>query len=239
MFRRNRFCRLTRLSPTLLAAALAKLIQCTFAILGVSWAMAAGSTVVEVNVSDKRMRAVEGVVVSLHGDGVPAPEPMSIVLTQEELIFAPQKLVVTTGSTVSFINKDDITHHVYSFSKTWRKQFRLKRNDSQDHIMENAGKVVLGCNIHDWMLGYIYVMDTSFFGATDDTGRLQFSGVPPGEYKVRAQHPRFKEGKGMLEQTLFVSDELGSSATPVRVDFQLKKRLLPQRNQIPDLDDYP
>ena len=41
---------------------------------------------------------------------------------------------------------------------------------------DQPGLVTLGCNIHDWMLGFILVLDTPWFAQTDKQGktRLQF-----------------------------------------------------------------
>jgi hypothetical protein len=48
---------------------------------------------------------------------------------------------------------------------------------------------VLGCNIHDGMLGYILVVDTPYFGLTDGNGSLQLD-APQGEYAIHVWTPR-------------------------------------------------
>jgi hypothetical protein len=49
-------------------------------------------------------------------------------------------------------------------------------------LFDRPGVVVLGCNIHDWMLGYIYVADTPYFGKTDADGGVRIEPFPAGNY---------------------------------------------------------
>ncbi len=66
-----------------------------------------------------------------------------------------------------------MSHHVYSFSEA--KTFELalyKGNAHPPLVFDRPGVVVLGCNIHDSMLGYILVVDTPHFASTDAAGAL-------------------------------------------------------------------
>ena len=78
----------------------------------------------------------------------------------------PTVSVISAGNAVSFPNSDDILHHVYSFSPA--KTFNIPlygRGSNSDYREEfvTAGAVEIGCNIHDWMLGYIVVVDSTVF----------------------------------------------------------------------------
>ena len=57
-------------------------------------------------------------------------------------------------------------------------------------VFDKSGIVTIGCNIHDWMIGYIYVADSPYVGTTGRKGRVKLADVPPGSYAVRAWHPR-------------------------------------------------
>ena len=37
--------------------------------------------------------------------------------------------------------------------------------------------VELGCNIHDWMVAYVMVLETPYFGVTDATGATVLRGL--------------------------------------------------------------
>ena len=52
--------------------------------------------------------------------------------------------------------------------------------------------VALGCNIHDWMLAYIYVLTTPYFAKTGSDGKARVEGLTPGAYEARVWHPRLR-----------------------------------------------
>ncbi len=107
--------------------------------------------------------------------------------------FIPHVKVVTAGSMVHFPNKDNIRHHVYSFSPAKVFELPLYSGASALPVLfDKSGPVVLGCNIHDWMLGYIYVADTPYFGKSTEDGKVLISNMPAGEYTVRVWHPDMK-----------------------------------------------
>jgi len=104
--------------------------------------------------------------------------------------FVPYVKAVLLGSTVRFVNSDHIRHQVYSFSVPKKFQLPLYGGtDAPPVVFDKAGVVVLGCNIHDWMLGYVYVSDTPFFAKTLAAGTATIEGMPAGDYSVRVWHP--------------------------------------------------
>jgi hypothetical protein len=52
--------------------------------------------------------------------------------------------------------------------------------------------VALGCNIHDWMLAYVYVVTTPYFAKTAAEGTTRLDGLAPGAYEARVWHPRLR-----------------------------------------------
>ena len=108
--------------------------------------------------------------------------------------FLPYVKAVYTGSKVWFPNNDNIRHQVYSFSQP--KQFELPLyagTEAPPVLFDKPGVVVLGCNIHDWMVGYIYVSETPFFATTDAAGAATLEDLPSGEYLVRVWHPGMQQ----------------------------------------------
>ena len=115
------------------------------------------------------------------------------VVDQRDKEFVPAVTVVTVGSDVNFPNSDDILHHVYSFSPA--KTFNIPlygqgENDNYQETFDQAGIVEIGCNIHDWMLAYIYVSETSLAAISDESGIARIESALEGEYEIRAWHPR-------------------------------------------------
>lgn len=92
------------------------------------------------------------------------------VIDQVNKQFLPELLIVQQGQLVNFPNSDNIRHNVYSFSSA--KSFQLKLYSGQPKepiIFDTQGVVVLGCNIHDSMVGYIYVAKSEQVYKTDKT----------------------------------------------------------------------
>ncbi len=128
-------------------------------------------------------------------------------MAQEKRKFVPSVLVVPVGTEVRFPNHDSVRHHVYSFSPA--KKFELKLysgTPSNPVLFDKPGVVVLGCNIHDQMVGWILVLDTPYFAQTPATaGKASMGEVPPGRYRLRAWHPRLPAGAPAQEQDLTVT----------------------------------
>lgn len=190
------------------------------ALLGWLVCSSAVAATVQVDVSDAEGRPLSDAVVFLDS---PEARKLARPLADAEMVqegrqFVPAVLVVPTGTSVTFPNRDKVRHHVYSFSPA--KKFELKLysgTPSNPVVFDQQGVVVLGCNIHDRMVGWVVVVDTPFFGRTAaGTGRLQIDNVPPGRYTLRTWHSRMPVGAAALEQPLVVPAS-GSSQTAVRV----------------------
>jgi plastocyanin len=173
--------------------------------------------------------------VPLDARRLPAPAPA--VMDQRDRRFVPQLLPVQTGATVSFPNTDSISHHVYSFSPAKRFELYLPKGDRgrDEHrvTFDHAGVVALGCNIHDWMLAYILVVDTPFFARADGEGRAVLADVPPGRYRLVAWHPRITDPDASLQREVRLAADAGEPW-----ELSLRSPLLPSRDQEPGFRDY-
>ena len=129
-----------------------------------------------VSVLDQTGKPLANAVVESPGNPVTsAPEEIAII-DQVNKRFVPMVIVARTGQSVNFPNNDNIRHHVYSFSAI--KQFSTELyadNPASPVTFDKPGIATLGCNIHDSMVGYIYVSDWQDAGVTDATGILPFT----------------------------------------------------------------
>jgi plastocyanin len=144
---------------------------------------------------------------------------LTAIMDQRDLQFSPQVLVVQTGTAVNFPNSDQVRHQVYSFSPA--KTFQLSLYAGKAYppvIFDKPGLVTLGCNIHDDMLGYIYVTDSPWFGRTDASGALQLTDLPAGEYRIHLWHPLMNEAKAEIIQPVIVGED--SAANRVHLTLQ-------------------
>jgi hypothetical protein len=113
------------------------------------------------------------------------------VVDQIDKEFTPYVKPVRVGSSVQFPNKDNVQHHVYSFSAPKKFELPLYRGTpARPVLFDRTGVVKLGCNIHDWMVGYIYVAETPHFATTGAQGTALIRDLPAGSYSVRLWHPR-------------------------------------------------
>src|SRR6202008_4939692 len=126
------------------------------------------------------------------GAAAPAPRTAaSAVMDQQGKEFVPFVLPVAVGTPVTFPNRDNIRHHVYSFSASKRCELPLYiGTPAAPVVFDKPGSVVLGCNIHDWMVGYVYVLATPYFVKTGPDGRAQLTNVAPGSYEACGWHTR-------------------------------------------------
>lgn len=151
----------------------------------------------EAVVRDEGGKPVTDVVVSLlpSSRAPAAPRSGTAVMDQQDKTFVPVVLPVPVGTAVTFPNRDNIRHHVYSFSPARRFELPLYiGTPAAPVVFDKPGVVVLGCNIHDWMVGYIYVADTPYFAKTAPDGTVRLADVPPGAYEARVWHPRMRGG---------------------------------------------
>ena len=148
-----------------------------------------------IEVVDQEGVILSNAVISLQEGEISSIPSEAAIMDQVNLQFKPLVLVVKKGRKVVFPNSDNIRHHVYSFSDPKRFEIKLYEGvPKQPLIFDQAGIVILGCNIHDSMTGYIYVSDTPYFWKTDSAGiaSLNSLGTPPET--VRIWHPWSDQG---------------------------------------------
>ena len=181
------------------------------------------------------------VLYALPLDGRRLPPPAPAVMDQRDRRFVPQVLPVQTGAAVSFPNADSITHHVYSFSPAKRFELYLPKAEASERdtartpqvVFDRAGVAALGCNIHDWMLAYVLIVDTPWFAKTDGQGRATLPELPAGRYRLVVWHPRITDPAATLQRELRLA---GGDRQQWRLE--LRAPLLPARDQEPGFKDY-
>jgi plastocyanin len=177
---------------------------------------------VQVKLTDNSAKPLENVVFQL----IPsitiesAPQLDEAIMDQVNKQFLPRILVVQKNTQVRFPNSDSIKHHVYSFSPAKVFELQLYKGLNADPLLfSKTGVVELGCNVHDWMLGYIYVVDTPYFAKTDNNGTLSLT-VPEGEYRFVIWNPRIQDPvESLTEQVSITTDTL--------IEHKLTQDLLP------------
>lgn len=209
-----------------------KTLNCLMAILVMSWSALAA----EVKLLNTAGEPVAGMAVYLTPTGetkarVDNMAPVAEV-HQTDKQFSPYITLVQQGTEVNFINDDDITHHIYSALGPKRFSFKLKPESAPQSVhFTAAGTVAMGCNIHDWMSGYLLVVDTPLFGLTDEQGSVNFPEIPAGSYTLVVWHPQLETEDNRV--TTMISAPLSALFTLVN-EFEMAP--LPVQKSLDDFD---
>ncbi|MFT5592309.1 MAG: plastocyanin [Oceanicoccus sp.] len=111
------------------------------------------------------------------------------IIDQINMQFSPMVIAVEQGREVSFPNSDNIRHHVYSFSKAKRFETKLYSNKPDSPVLfDQAGLVVLGCNIHDSMIGYVFVSPWQEYAVSAKNGSANIKADNPPK-ELEYWHP--------------------------------------------------
>ena len=187
-------------------------------------------------------KGIKNVVVYLRARGVeptlPAKNP---VMDQVNCRYYPHVLVVTEGTTVDVTSSDPVAHNVHSHAQ---------KNEAVNWQIPVAGKVLplklekreaikFTCDIHNWMTGYIFVVDNDYYTVTGykdskenwissdsyeastDNGAYAISDVPAGKYRIQAWHEELGTTKA---KTIEVSDGEDLQVNFTNADFKKKAK---------------
>ncbi|HKE39598.1 MAG TPA: methylamine utilization protein [Casimicrobiaceae bacterium] len=162
----------------------------------------------------------DAIVVAVPADGslrLPA-RPRDGVVDQVNKEFTPKVTAIVVGTPVTFPNNDNVRHQVYSFSPAKRFELPLYAGvPAQPVLFDKPGVIVLGCNIHDWMVGYVYVSESPYFAKTGSDGKALLADLPPRPYVVRVWHPQLDASEESTRQNVDAS-----SAGRLAVTWTLK-----------------
>jgi plastocyanin len=85
---------------------------------------------------------------------VAAQEPNSVTI--DNFTFGPKELTIPVGTTVKWVNHDDIPHTVANKDNIFRSK-ALDTDDSYSYTFASAGTFDYFCGLHPYMVGKIIV----------------------------------------------------------------------------------
>ena len=88
------------------------------------------------------------------------------VLSIDNFTFTPQTLTVKAGTTVTWINRDDIPHGIASSNNAFKKSGALDTDDSYSFSFTTPGTYQYFCYLHPHMVGLIVVEAATGSNAT-------------------------------------------------------------------------
>jgi plastocyanin len=142
----------------------------------------------------------------------PAVNP---TMDQRGMTFIPHVLPIQAGTTVDYLNNDEVRHNVFSPDKEKFNLGTWPTGDIKQHLFAEKGVYSQLCNVHPEMEAFIVVLDTPYFVTTAKDGSYELTGVPAGDYKVKVWHERLR----------FKKQQITVSASGVaEVNFTPRKR---------------
>ena len=191
------------------------------------------ATEISISVLTVENKPVVDAVVYVKGGEASKNLPMA-VMNQRDKTFVPHVLAVPVGTTVDFPNSDSVNHYVYSFSDIKKFQLKLFKGDLEKHQMlfDKPGIVTIGCNIHDFMFGYIFVAPTAYVGVTNSLGEVKLSLPEKGDFSLGLWHERANEDLEKFTQKITVN----SAEQKLHINFT--KSLKPPRKMTHEGDSY-
>jgi plastocyanin len=85
-----------------------------------------------------------------------AAQDATNVITIDNFTFTPPELTVSVGTTVKWVNHDDIPHLVVNKDKIFRSK-ALDTDDSYSYTFASAGTFDYFCGLHPHMVGKVIV----------------------------------------------------------------------------------
>ncbi len=127
---------------------------------------------------------------TIPGKTFPAPAKNPVV-DQKSLLFQPHVTVVQQGSTVEFLNSDNVAHNIFWPAISGNKKMTHNlgtwpKGEKRPFKFDTPGIVPLLCNVHPEMSAFVIVSPTPYFAEADASGAYKIENVPDGAYTVVA-----------------------------------------------------
>ena len=148
---------------------------------------------------------------------LPDPPADAVTIDQAGCLYRPRVVGVQAGQPVAFLNSDPLLHNVHAHAEVnsgfnqamASKGMRMEKMFYDPEIMVN-----MKCDVHPWMSAFIGVVPHPWHAVSDAAGAFEMTGVPPGEYVVRAWHEVFGDKTQTVTVPASGAAELTFAYTP-------------------------
>ncbi len=143
---------------------------------------------IQVGANGGLANAVVSLVDITSGAALVATSPPT--LDQNGCQFVPHVLLAPAGQAVHVLNSDPLTHNVHTAAFENRPVNRsqpagVRKIELSFRFPE---KVRVRCDMHDWMGGWIAVVDHPYNAVTNEEGSFVLENVPSGTYTLEIWH---------------------------------------------------
>lgn len=116
-------------------------------------------------------------------------------IDNKKCAFHPHVQVGVKGQKVGIINSDPMLHntHIYLDKNTVFNVALPLTGFEVKKTVKTSGLMEVHCDVHSFMLGYLYIADNPYITVTDEKGNYSLPDIPAGQYKVKFWHEAFGE----------------------------------------------
>jgi plastocyanin len=117
----------------------------------------------------------------------------SAKIDQQNCRYHPHVFGMRVGQKLEIVNSDPTLHNIHAMPKnnTEFNNGQPIQGMKMDHTFTAKEIMVpFKCDVHGWMNAYVGVLDHPFFAVTDDEGKFDIKGLPPGTYTIEAWHEK-------------------------------------------------
>jgi len=158
---------------------------------------------------NKENRGLKNVLVTIEGvEGGKTSTPVAaITVEQTGCSYSPHFQVAELGEDgikLTVINADGILHNIHAYigKETLFNVAQPKFKKRLNKKLSEPGVVKFKCDVHNWMEAYVVILkDQPYYSVTDEQGRFNIEGIPPGSYTIKAWH----ESLGNMEKTVEIN----------------------------------
>lgn len=126
-----------------------------------------------------------------------------VVLNQKGCVYIPHVVGIQKGQTLKVTNEDNVTHNVHTYSRknsSFNKSQPAGAAPIEQEFKRDEKQFAVKCDIHSWMSAFITVVEHPFFAVSDASGAFSLGSLPPGDYRITAEHETL--GKQTAEVTV-------------------------------------
>lgn len=137
------------------------------------------------------------------------------VVTNKDCKFVPHVMVTRAGAAMKVGNGDPLLHNSHFFLVEGEKKKNIINlalpkqglEISKPKILAKAGLLSLQCDAHNFMQGWIWVLEHPYAAVTGSDGSFELKDVPAGSYKLTVWH------EALGEKTVDVTVGAGKATT--------------------------
>ena len=128
------------------------------------------------------------------GNYIYDPPSGPATIDQKSCRYHPHVFGMRVGQTLEILNSDTTLHNIHALPKG-NSEFNTGQpiQGMKTEHKFNAKEVMVPfkCDVHGWMNAFVGVLDHPFFAVSDESGKFDITGLPPGTYTIEAWHEKF------------------------------------------------